>query len=487
VAAEQDRAGRRPLRNPRGDYYNSDLVVALKHLDLVGRELGVLLSEDPGKPAARTGLPDPAPEAPAYDVVERSEELGLALLRLRTTTDRAAAAVLATLGDRDRREAELGRTHLDRLLRGLRFHFRRTFAGWTPTIGKNRLVGSVEGGGRISHGDNGPPARVTAEFSPPRRAGTAGDRVRVGVLDTSVANNDWLLGGWTASGDGVLPARDEYPAVAGHATFIAGLVLRQAPACQVVVHRVLDNERGEADSWDVAVAIARIGRARVDVLNLSLVCFTEDGEPPLVLATAIDRLPPETLVVAAAGNHGTWQRPPTVEDDAYPDDVEDPLPDGPEDDPERQRRDPAYPAALDRVIAVGAVDAAGVRPSFTPRCAPWIDVVALGDEVVSTYLTGKVRISPDEAAEDFGGFAVWGGSSFSAALVSGAIAARTVPGSRSATEAWHDLEADLVDLPDPGAEPAECDPPRTGDPRPRWLRLTDLAAPDQRPDEVTAS
>src|SRR5206468_3690773 len=75
------------------------------------------------------------------------------------------------------------------------------------------------------------------------------------------------------------------------------------PGATVDVRRVLD-EHGQAESWTVANEIVRFGSSGLDVLNLSFVCYTEDGQPPLVLATAVDRLPSELVVVAAAGNHG---------------------------------------------------------------------------------------------------------------------------------------------------------------------------------------
>jgi membrane-anchored mycosin MYCP len=258
-----------PLFDPRGDYYNADVVVALKHLPL----LHSVLEEN----------------KVLHDVVDHSDLLGLALVRL---TDRKAAAeqIIVPLEEAQKKEAREGRTYLDRFLRGLRLRFRQDYAGWTPIVGKNRLVGHVTGGGKISHGGNEPP-KVVEDFAPGPREGRSGEGVRVGVLDTSMSRNEWLLGGWTADPDDVLRAGGKVRAVAGHATFVTGLVLHQAPACQVLVRKVLTDDYGEAESWSVAKAIVEIGRAGVDVLNLSLVCYTEDGEPPLVLATALDRLP----------------------------------------------------------------------------------------------------------------------------------------------------------------------------------------------------
>ena len=196
--------------------------------------------------------------------------------------------------------------------------------------------------------------------------------------------------------------------IAGHATFVTGLILSQAPGAVVEIYRVLDDE-GIADSWSVAQRIARAGQEGLDVLNLSFVCFTDDGQPPLALATAIDRVPANTVVVAAAGNQGSA--------------------------PEIARRRPAWPAALDDVVAVGAARVrGGGRAAFSPD-QPWVDALACGVDLVSTYLIGSVSESPGSAVR-FEGYAQWSGTSFAAALVSGAIAAGVVPGRVHAQDSW---------------------------------------------------
>ncbi|CCH87933.1 putative Peptidase S8 and S53 subtilisin kexin sedolisin [Modestobacter italicus] len=324
-----------------------------------------------------------------------------------------------------------GATGLDAFLRGLRAVFAGRYQGWTPTLGKNRLLGNVEGGGgHISHAVADP--AVSGWKPDPELRGTEpGLGVRVGVLDTSIGPQSWLTGGWVGPAADRLQLQPPYPALAGHGTFVTGLVLRQAPGCVVEFRRVLSDRDGTASSWAVATKIVELGRAGVDVLNLSLGCFTEDGQPPLVLATAIDRLDPDIVVVAAAGNHGNVNHTrigPPPED--HP---------GPHLTVDDERR-PNWPAALDDVIAVGAARDDGSLAPFTPRDVPWMDVVSNGVEVSSTYPENAV-VPPPEGQPDarFQGFVSWSGSSFAAALVSGAIAARTKPGSVSARRAWQQL------------------------------------------------
>lgn len=393
-------------------YYSTDLVVALEHVDEVERtmrDLGV-----------------------RFGGVQRSDLLGLALLpdiddeSAAQTVRGALRAELTSLGRPDPAGpwADDSAPSMDAFLSGLRQYFAARHAGWTPTLGKNRHVARVVGAGgtldgKISHGGGSVPRAVAApEWASEVRPADRGRGVRVGVLDTSISAQPWLAGGWVAPAADVLATDGPHEAAAGHATFVAGLVLRQAPGATVVARQVLSDAQGVADSWTVAQEIVRLGRTGVDVLNLSFLCHTEDGRPPMVLAAAIDRLGPDVLVVAAAGNHGN-------------------LDDGPD-----GRRKPAWPAALDHVVAVGSTDDQGTVSSFTPKDVPWIDVLVPGEDVVSTFLEGDVELHDGQGnatTHSFGGFASWSGTSFAAASLSGAVAARTEPGRVSAQRAWANL------------------------------------------------
>jgi hypothetical protein len=437
---------------------DGDLVVASEHV----RAVRGLLTE--------LGVP--------FDDVAENADLGLALLdvpdegaaaaeveshlrRAATRTDAEGKAAQAAL---DRFRADRA-SDLDRLLRGLRAVFAGRYQGFTPTLGKNRLLGHVEGGGghiSLAAADPGP-SRWRPE--PELRAAEPGLGVRVGVLDTSMGAHPWLTGGWIGPAADLLRLEPPYPVLAGHGTFVTGLVLRKAPGCVVEFRQVLGNHDGMASSWAVAEKIVELGRTGLDVLNLSLGCFTEDGQPPLVLATAIDRLDPDTVVVAAAGNHGgagssrlpaaapgAPAGPPLTRDDA---------------------RRPSWPAALDDVIAVGAAEDSGHLAPFTPKDVPWIDVVSNGVGVDSTYLDGAVDLPPGPDRSDvppFEGYAQWSGSSFAAALVSGAIAARTKPGSVSARRAWRTMLEQRDDPTAQGLRPPGVDP-----------RFIQLLGPPRRP------
>jgi subtilisin family serine protease len=107
----------------------------------------------------------------------------------------------------------------------------------------------------------------------------------------------------------------------------------------------------------------------------------------------------------------------------------------------------SYPAALPDVVGVGALDQNGDHAAFTPHPAPWIRLLAPGVGLNGAYVRGKVTIEHKDRSGNvldsrqvyFPGRAIWEGCSFAAAVVSGAIAAGTVPGRRSARQALDEL------------------------------------------------
>jgi hypothetical protein len=168
-------------------------------------------------------------------------------------------------------------------------------------------------------------------------------------------------------------------------------------------------------TWDVAKIMADFVGTGVDILNLSFGCYTDDGQPPLVLAQAVSLLSSQILLVAAAGNHGNIEELRAAGDPlAAPWTVN------------LMDTTPVWPAAFAEVTAVGATDPNGEPAPFSPK-APWVDATALGVDVESTYLKGQVRMSDPGASQqiqEFPGFARWQGTSFAAASFSGAVAAK---------------------------------------------------------------
>jgi subtilisin family serine protease len=258
-----------------------------------------------------------------------------------------------------------------------------------------------------------------------------GTGVRVGVLDTGIMEQPWFGDRWSpAAGRGPQEVADRpgsgptLPFGCGHGTFVAGIVLQHAPGADLVVDRV-DSADGCIDDVELHERLAALLTGDdLDVLNLSLGGYTVDNMPlPLtcdVLTDALDRRP-ELVVVASAGNEAHDR--------------------------------PLWPAALRRVVGVGAVDAGGGRWSLS-NFGEWVDAWSLGDELPGPFLqwppgpppeTGDLQPGPRDphAVGQFGqrfeGWAAWSGTSFAAARVSGAVAAELKRDGRSPREVVFDL------------------------------------------------
>lgn len=247
----------------------------------------------------------------------------------------------------------------------------------------------------------GPADTVAAAPAMAVPSADAGAGVRVEVLDTGLflGHSWWQPGAISAqSVEGVSEPSDDdgdgaLDQQAGHGTFVAGIVAQQAPAAEIHTRAVL-NSYGQADEPAIARALRDAvsdfendPSARSLVINLSLGGYTEGDAAPLDILAALDTLPPEVVVVAAAGN----------------------------DHPNAGR--PFFPAALKRVLAVGALDADGLPAAFSNRGC-WVDACSLGVGVGSSFFDG---LPPP--LQDFHGFAAWSGTSFAAPRVAGKIAA----------------------------------------------------------------
>src|SRR5690242_18878345 len=359
--------GRRSTRMV-GTEQDRQVVVATDHLRVVGAELG----------------------AGQVEKTEANGPLGLTLVTLRDVAEAGRALT-------ERREAEFPQargpeatTDLDRVLTEVRCLCEQRFTAWHPTIGKNRTLTGVQFE-PYTNGFDKPTPDVAP--TPARPVEQGGSRVRVGLYDTRLAPHRQLTGSFLAD-DGALlgavaPGRQRLW-WEGHATFIAGIIRRHAPSAVLDVRAALrpagsapaegagdptTDEYWALPVWDFATTLAAYQSADLAVLNLSVGLFTQDGRPPLVLERAIAQLTPNTIVVAAAGNHGAER-----------------LPDAPGDDGLPGRGAPLFPAALDNVLAVGALGPDGAPATFNPRgatpadIAPWIDVCAPGVDTVSAYL-----------------------------------------------------------------------------------------------------
>jgi hypothetical protein len=186
----------------------------------------------------------------------------------------------------------------------------------------------------------------------------------------------------------------------GHGTFVAGVVRQAAQNAEIKSYRVLDAD-GVTDEWYLGHQLALVLAGGARVVNLSMGTTTRSDQK-LVGLSALERAAkgqwagPAPIVVAAAGNLGDSRR--------------------------------VYPAADDWTIGVGAVELAGTdkrtpKPATFSNYGDWVDVCADGVGVVSSF---EAKLYQGSAApyklQQFNGEAVWSGTSFAAAHVSGRVA-----------------------------------------------------------------
>ncbi|GAA4569140.1 S8 family peptidase [Planotetraspora kaengkrachanensis] len=358
---------------------------------------------------------DPAPDK-AWAEHDRSEPLGLALLDLPglpavDSVLRADPELLAEAqAAQDRGYLGEMVPAVDLLLFALRKRARDQYGGWNVTVGKHRLLDGVEGSPYTGGAGIEVPQAAEA-FALPGSTDAGARPVRVAILDSRIAAHPALAGRYLASSGALLPAGAQEPpsSLAGHCTFVAGLILQRAPDAELLIRSVLSDDGVSVSSWDVAKKMIGFLDEDVDLLNLSFGCTTVDHAVPLVLARAVERLAPRMLLVAAAGNHGAAR---------------------PSHDGQVTAATPVWPAACDEVVAVGSFAAGSLeeRAPFSPNL-PWVDLIAPGEQVRSLYLDGDVRLRVreegglvDSGLSRFAGFAIWSGTSFAAAAASGEIA-----------------------------------------------------------------
>ena len=253
--------------------------------------------------------------------------------------------------------------------------------------------------------------------TPAAHARSTGAGVLVAVLDTGVDATHPLLagriaaGGWNAvdENDDVSDGRDgvdqdgdgRIDEMAGHGTFVAGLIRGTAPDAWILPVTVLDDD-GLGDAFDVGQGFFHAIDRGAHVINASFGSTYESAIVEDAVEEAEDR---GIVVVAAAGNEG----------------VEDP----------RQ-----FPACSSAAYGVAALRPDDVRADFTnvndklALSAPGVTVNPRTDQRMVSALPG-------------GDWGTWEGTSFATAMVSGAVAVV-----RSQRPDWvrDTLPGDLPDL-----------------------------------------
>jgi len=200
-------------------------------------------------------------------------------------------------------------------------------------------------------------------------------------------------------------AKDGYlDPVAGHGTFIAGLIEQLAPRCPIEVRKVI-SARGDIDEVTLASAIDDVvAKATTPTIISISLGGPALGQPNLLRQSVAKAMLHGIPIVASAGNDGSCV--------------------------------PQYPAAFPGVVAVAALGPCG--PQEWSNYGPWVDACAPGTDLVSAFFAGFNGKFPRINTVDldcFEGWATWSGTSFAAPVVVAALCREVVSAGCSPVEA----------------------------------------------------
>lgn len=168
----------------------------------------------------------------------------------------------------------------------------------------------------------------------------------------------------------ILEGGDKVPEAFGHGTMVAGLIRLVAPGARIMPLRAFHTD-GTADIYDIVRSIYYAVDHGARVINMSFTLATASPELVRAINYATDH---NVICVAAAGNSGQE----TV----------------------------LFPSALRNVIGVGSTTSGDQRSPFSNYGTALVKIAAPGERLITAYPGNNYA-------------AVWG-TSFSAALVSGA-------------------------------------------------------------------
>jgi hypothetical protein len=228
-----------------------------------------------------------------------------------------------------------------------------------------------------------------------------GSGFRVSVVDTgwhppAALDKDTT---WVADVDGD-PERyngTDVRRYAGHGTFVAGVVKCFAPGAQVRVEGFLRRSGAIRESKMVKQLSQALDSHNPHIINLSAGTTTRNNHPLLsfsqFFAKRLKPLEGACVLVAAAGNEG----------------VEDPF----------------WPASFEWALGVGSLDRDGELSKFS-NFGSSAEIFAVGRDIINAFPTGRYvtrETQPPQQRDFESGLARWSGTSFSAPMVAGLIAA----------------------------------------------------------------
>jgi subtilisin family serine protease len=238
-----------------------------------------------------------------------------------------------------------------------------------------------------------------------------GARVRIFQADTGLvaeAENTFpWLAGVKGDNDPRHQANGTILPYGGHGTFVAGVLRCMAPEAQVHVENIFATG-GSALESDVAKRLNAAFGFGFEIVHVTASCHSWKNIPPLGLEAWLKLLRPYkgVVCVAEAGNNHTQR--------------------------------PAWPGAFPDVLSVGALATDWRHRADFSNYGGWVDVYAPGEKLINAFGAGTYicKIPPNEnEPRKFSGLAQWSGTSFSAPIVTGLIAARMARCGESAREA----------------------------------------------------
>ena len=258
-----------------------------------------------------------------------------------------------------------------------------------------------------------------------------GARVRIFQADTGLVEKAAQTFPWLAGVDGDPDPRagtgqgSAISPYGGHGTFVAGVLRCMAPQTQVHVENIFA-DGGSALESDVAKRLNAAFGFGPEIVHITASCHTWKNIPPLGLEAWLKRLRSYkgALCVAEAGNNHTKRQ--------------------------------AWPGAFPDVLSVGALATDWRHRADFSNYGGWVDVYAPGENLINAFGSGTYtcQVPPNVGqVRTFSGLAQWSGTSFSAPIVTGLIAARMARRGESAREAAEALLAEARAQTIPGVGP----------------------------------
>ncbi len=256
-----------------------------------------------------------------------------------------------------------------------------------------------------------------------------GARVRIFVADTGLLHDAAAIFPWLHGVHGDHDPRTQLNGTihpyGGHGTFVTGVLRCMAPDAQIHVANIF-NIAGSALESHFVGRLNEAFEFGFEILHLTASCMTRKNYQLITLEAWLELLGPYkgVVCVAPAGNNDT--------------------------------RRPSWPGAFPGVISVGALATDRHHRAYFSDYGAWVDVYAPGEKLINAFGIGTYTCAiPPHVGQvrTFTGLAQWSGTSFSAPIVTGLIAARMARCGESARDAAATLLAGARAQAIPGVGP----------------------------------